>query len=238
MKAFPVLFKPVSIDTGIDIATVPDVKVWLKYNTGLYSDAGVTPSVDTGVVQRWVNQVDAANHGVSSGSERPTLQAGMVRFDGSDDVMALSLVAQFPRTIFLAVKTLTLANVVRVLGTTGSNSVFVRMANNDYAYFNDEAVTVLPIGGVATGMTLITLQFTSDAVGLAYCNGAAPVTSNPNPAAGTATSIGLAAQQSVGGGNTNCEIGEFVVVDRACGAPERLTIEQAIAARVPGIVLP
>lgn len=78
-------FSPSSL--GLDL--------WLEARSGTYSDAGSTPSVDTGAIQQW-NDLSGNTRDMSQGTggNQPTLQTvsgfPVVRFDGSNDYMQLA----------------------------------------------------------------------------------------------------------------------------------------------------
>lgn len=47
---------------------IANLRVWLKANTGVYSDAGTTPAVNGGSVQQWKDQTQLGNNATNTGS--------------------------------------------------------------------------------------------------------------------------------------------------------------------------
>lgn len=127
---------------------VAGLLLWLKGDTGVYSDAGTTPAVNTDPVYQWNDQSGNANHVLQATlGLRPlyatNIQNGkaVIDFDGSDDTLkntATSLItANTAYTVFVVAKSDIAGGgalfCIR-LTTTYSGSIVVESAGVDYMH--------------------------------------------------------------------------------------------------------
>lgn len=71
--ALPRIAAPGGVITGLG--------VWLKANTGVFADAGVTPAVDGGSVQRWADQTSLANNATQTGTPIYNTSNNLINFN-------------------------------------------------------------------------------------------------------------------------------------------------------------
>jgi hypothetical protein len=89
---------PTSNAAAVTPSDVSGLKLWLKADAGVFSDAGTTPAVDTNTIQQWNDQSGLGNHATqATAGKRPTyktaIQNGLavVRFAGAHGFQVASL---------------------------------------------------------------------------------------------------------------------------------------------------
>src|SRR3569833_785672 len=74
---------------GFPAVRLPNERLWLQATLGVFSDAGATPATDSGAVQQWNDQSDAAPRNVSQATSgnRPVYHSALpsLTFDVSND---------------------------------------------------------------------------------------------------------------------------------------------------------
>lgn len=93
----------------INPQNIAGLKVWLKSDAGVFSDAGTTPAVNLDPVQQWNDQSGNANHLVqATAGSRPQFKTPnlngrpTVKFDGVDDILIATFTALAqPNTLFV-----------------------------------------------------------------------------------------------------------------------------------------
>ena len=116
---------------GFDIANVPDLLTWFKFNTNI-STADKDSDGDDDIT--WTaSHTDARTARQTTDAEEPNLVAGYVHFDGSNDNLDLSsdlTLGEF--TMFLAIDFDGLSNET-VLGKTDDSQMFMRFGFQNLA---------------------------------------------------------------------------------------------------------
>jgi len=60
---------------------VTGLGVWLKANEGVFADAGITPAVDGGIVQRWADATSLANNATQTGNPIYNVSSNLINFN-------------------------------------------------------------------------------------------------------------------------------------------------------------
>jgi hypothetical protein len=188
----------------------------------LFTDsAGTTPvTADGQVVGKGTDLSGNNRHALQAGADglkpvyKTNIQNGrsVARFDGSDDLLTITIPADLSCSLFLVAKknsaASTTGKAVANFGTGDSATLYVKSSDGSgWLWYAAEGSAVAVFGGTPTGWTLLQLDFTSADSATPNINGVAGSAFDPNAAYGEATAMALGGTVSVGL-NGDYDIGE------------------------------
>jgi hypothetical protein len=101
------LFAP-TLEATVEPDDIANLVVWLKSDTGVYSDAGTTPAVADDPVQQWNDQSGSGNHFTQATlANRPLYKTAVVnslpalRYDATNDSLSSTLTRGLGGTYFI-----------------------------------------------------------------------------------------------------------------------------------------
>lgn len=128
---------------------IPGLSLWFDATRNVYSDAGVTPAVNGGVVQQWNDQSASAKNATGLGTQRPTyntnIQNGLpgITFDGITNVLTTPIMTLGqPITIFAVMNQKTWVS---------QNGLFDGIALDNMLLYQNSASPQLRMYGTGSG---------------------------------------------------------------------------------------
>lgn len=240
---------------GLRLAVPTDIAgctAWFAAGEEVFSDAGVTPAVDTNALYRWGNKVDASYFEQSVAGNRPTYRTGIVngqpvvRFGGATDddymdgsVAWSSWLAVGAKTIFV-VYNHTAAATTQLLGDSGGRiAMFLVNTGADLNCANDDgAVDTATNTAQSTGTWTIGTLLHSGGTLYAGVNDTRTA-SMISVASGNTASLAGTPMLGATAGPANFldgDIAEVVIFNTAVAEEDRKAVERFLASKF-GIVL-
>lgn len=219
--------------------------MWVKADTGVYTDAGTTLATNGQTVQQWNDQTTGGLHFTqSTAGARPTYQTNQqnglpgITFDnsGTADFMAnASLVATTARTIFFVGKSTAAATGDEgFFGNHEDASVIDPSAfgtDGSWAYYGTSAFGYGFQTGTNIAPAIITLNYADVSNLTPRMSGVAVSTFNPIDAYSTTNGMGLGARNAAGSTPKDCQIYEFIVFNRSLTADEITSVESYLSSK-------
>lgn len=210
---------------------ISGLKLWVKADANVYSDAGSTPAVNDDPVQQWNDQSGIGyNLSQATSGQRPLLKTNVLnslpilRFDGSDDQIVGATgtfaAANQPLTYFIVLKKADTTNKVPMSGGTGA-FLFNWSGSTGDAY----AGTSLTFTCTITNWNIIGVVF-NGASSIVRCNGAETTGNAGSGAFGATVTVG-----SYPGFPWNGDIAEVIIYDSALGSTDRASVDDYLNAK-------
>lgn len=219
----------------VDIA---GLKLWLKADTGVYKDAGITLAVEGESAQQWNDQSGNANNVTqATAAARPIYKINIingqpaVRFDGSDDRMAASFALVQPTTVFIVGKK---ANTTQhgyfVDGITATGLI---LSDNNAVPVSSSVWRLYAGSGVETAITIDTSfhVFGGIANGASSLISVDGATTSGNAGASNANGITLGSIGSQDAAFLNGDLAEVVIYDSALSDANRNKVESYLGTK-------
>jgi len=223
--------------TTFDPNSISGLKLWLKGDAGVFSDAGITPAVADGTVQQWNDQSGNGNH-VSEATlgARPLFKTGIlngrsiVRFDGSNDRLSVSLSPTIgqPTTIYIVMKVI--AGAYYFYGKNDGGG-------SDYGYgiINNPGTNITSNAGATLQYTYGSELFTYGIHALFLNGGSSEIRVNGiSRVIGNAGTSRLLPGITLGGAATNyseVDYSEILVYDSILSLSDRISVENYLNSR-------
>jgi hypothetical protein len=230
-------------ETTNDFASAPDavsgLSVWLKSNTAVYSDAGVTPAtVDTTTVRQWNDQSGNSFHALqATAGNRPQYRTNQIntypsiRFAGGSANYMKS--AAFGAALSIPITVIQVMRIITIEGTTWFDGNTVSELMMDATGTGTSVLRIQNAGGscvtnasvATTNWTVLSGLFKTGTGGSKIRLNGTVQASTGNVAAGTMAAYTLGARGN-GGTNCSCEFAEVLVYNRELTAGEMLAVER------------
>lgn len=180
-------------------AQTSGIKVWLKADVGVYSDAGTTPSTNGGIVQQWNDQSGNGNHASqTSVGQQPIYRTGEqnglpgIRFDSTDDYLSGTLSVLTSFTYYAVVKATTNSTINGTIlfhgNNAGSAGCVLQRASNATLTLS-ESGSGNSVNGMTTGTTFTVAAHFNGASSALSLNSNAATSINAGSASMTAFSL-------------------------------------------------
>lgn len=211
---------------------VNNLKLWLKANAGVYSDAGVTPATNAGSVQQWTDQTQLGNNGSATGTPIYNTVSNTINFnptvyyDGSSGHnLTYSVSGQY--TIFTMSK---------MEGTQNRRLFSSRASNYLIGYWNGRE-NVLYMNNVPNLLTGVAASTTPRLYALTRANTGAYQMFNSGASlysGGAGSSNDPVMQWSIGNGGQSNEsskayVSESIIYDRNLNTAELSAVQSYLA---------
>ncbi len=228
-----------------------ELKVWLDASQSVFSNAGITPSVDAGIVQQWSDQSGSGNNATKTAGNEPTYDAvdAGINNAASIDFTAASSNRFSLNTFALnpATSSFTIISTLNVGPTTGANQNIVQQKDASGTgrtlLLYDNAVGKLTtfLGSVSTApaatYALSTWTISSQTFNLSgttsinlykagTADGAATVT--PETTVGTWL---IGSNKGETGAFLNGSMGELLILNQSINNAKRIIIENYLSAK-------
>jgi len=232
--------------------SIAGLQGWWVASEEVFSDAGVTPAVDTDLLYRWGDKTSVRYIEQTTAGNRPTYRTGIVngqpvvRFGGAtdDDVMVGDAISNLftvgAKTAFTVYKHTANAD-TNLWGDTSSQVIqFLSSAGTAVDSLNDDgaADTAIKSGGTSGVWAIATLLHSG---GTLYAGLSDTRTgSMTSVASGNTTSLAATFRVGAGAGLVNPldgDIAEMVFYNVALSESDRQTVERYLASKY-GITLP
>lgn len=202
-------------------SSIAGLVIWVKADSMVFVDAGLTLATNGETVQQWSNQDPEGAH-FEQGVElsRPLFvtneQNGKpaVQFDGSGDFLGASIAADSSKTMFFAMKGLSATGTSqRFLSFGTGNTAGIYDQSGVWAYYANQASGAVGIGGTDTDSTIINLRLSSASALETILNGVSTGTFDPHDSISSATVFTLGAGTSAGLFPKDCDFFEVLIYD-------------------------